>query len=194
MAAKRKGPSGYTAVASTAVVTGPSSIQARLMALRNEYRQPDALLPRLPTKHADAFTTIAVQSTAASMEQRLQHQIARLSAVVEQESETLYRHQVQLARSEAERDSLLMDLEAADGDVHELREQVALTQETVEEQEALVERLLQEQASTVMKLKHQISLYANVSGIHFEYEAWPKLEGEMVRVRTCVAYLACLVF
>jgi len=122
-----------------------------------------------------------VKLDALDIQEKLDEKVQEAVAACQQESEQVYQSKVQLTELQAARDDLMEEMQDADNVILKLQNDIATYKCQAAEEIDTCETFEQEQKMRVPRLKHQISLYANCTGIKWDFEQERVLAGSMVR-------------
>jgi hypothetical protein len=193
---KRKGDEALTTASSTnstSFVYSPHSSQstgnawneckARLAAVVVDAvgnRKDDVPQPK---KHSVEFEKVMKGKTQVAdiIQEKLQAKIAQAQAQLQHESHVVKQIQEELSLLENSKANLERELAELNTEQHQLQYDISMFQkEQVSEQEQL-EYLQEARKLEVPRLRHQISLYANCTGIKWDFEQEKLLAGQVVR-------------
>jgi hypothetical protein len=202
---KRKGDDYQESVAPSSVAVVRcggrwDACKEKLVAMRNNYNHSDNTKERLmQLQHDFPVLQKDMNQQANELVEMLDTQIETLTEAYQVESDTLYQMRVKLTTLQAEREELFQNTDDLDQASFKLRNNIAEYQEQAKKELEMARQLEKEQTIKVSHIKHQISLYANCTGVKWDFDQDDVLEGEVVscvtlcKDRICASYCMYLI-
>lgn len=137
-----------------------------------------------------------VNAQGSSVQARLQEEIDTMVAQRQEESNEIHSLQIELNQLQASRDALLADIEEADEQIRNLYDELNRYQALLHENSQEYSNYEMIQKLKVPRLRNQITLYATISGIKWDYENEKMLQGTVVskfRVSTRLLGNVCII-
>jgi hypothetical protein len=121
-----------------------------------------------------------IETSSKEILSKIETKLQKALATYKNEAELLYQLQVAYNELKCSRDNMMQECEEVDQKIHDIQSQIVQYQKIAEEEFDMSELFEAERKLKAPRLRQQISLYGNISGIKWDFDQERVLAGHIV--------------